>query len=658
MEYTQKMNDNIMIGTAVLSALSEKKHTDSIDLMLPIVKYAIQDKYSIGDEVSAELVCDYIQTEFAFQELPLAIINKAMNRLCKKSECLSYNNKKFVFSGDVSSDYSNIKNKRIRANMLIDSITQQLTLYINDRITFKQFSNEDTKKALFNFLDKYGLSTLQDSLIEPNIAKSEHINRIIGDFVLDENKKNSNVFNDLIELIKGIFISKAFYLQTNNDNFFKARLHNTTIILDAPVLLSILGLKTNGENRIAKEFLQSIPVGVNLNYFPHNLQELEFIINNYKNQRILGGKFSHTLEYFDETFASIEDIDEFCIQINKKLRDLKITEYSKDIPINVEHNIDVESLSTELKDKIPSYKTKESALDNDLKTISYINRIRNGHSAATIEDCKAILITNNKNLVRVVNGFKSNISTVAYAMTITDFTILMWLKSGKKNDDVPKQLLVANAIAATEEITENLMESILAKIKKYEDEGCFDSENVGLILENIYCRRELADICNGDPDELTPDKISIVQKRYEDRIRKEAGYDTQRLQNELQLEKRSRVNAEQNEKQLKSDLINKATTKATKYKNITNILLFTLVGIIIIGVAIFGIVACCYQGINGKVSVWGIIALAFSILGVLDFLVSKFRLIIKLIRKISNTIYSRVYDKKISEYFNSNGQDN
>ena len=172
-----------------------------------------------------------------------------------------------LYSGELI--HSKIKDKRTHAFMLVDAIVKKLTPYLNSK-SFKSYTDEDSKRVLFNFLDKYGLSTIDNSLIDSQISKFENTNRIVGSFILEECESNSETFNKLIELIKGVFLSKAIYLQTNNENIFKARMKDTVIILDAPLMLSILGLKTEGENRVAQEFLQVLPSEVKLHYFQHN----------------------------------------------------------------------------------------------------------------------------------------------------------------------------------------------------------------------------------------------------------------------------------------------------------------------------------------------------------------------------------------------------
>ena len=640
------MNENMKIGTAILSMYSDKKQSDSIDLMLPFVKFTLQEKYTIGDIVSSSEICDYIQKTFAFEDLPIAIIDKSLNRLSKNGGCLTYNKHKYSFTQSVENEHSKLKIKRNQAMTLIDSILKKLTPYLNSKINFKTYSEDEARQFLFNFLDKYGLSTYENKLIEQSISKQEQINRIIGAFVLEEYQENSLVFNNLIELIKGVFISKAVYLQTSNETLFKARMKDAIIILDAPLLLRVLGLKSEGENRKAKEFLQIIPPQVKLHYFQQNFDELENIIRSYKNQRILGGKYTHTLEYFDEKAFSIEDIDNYYIQLEKKLRVLNVSEYTADIPMNSEYFIDEKGLAEHLKEKIPAYNNIEKALENDVTTISYIYRLRKGKKPSSIENCRAIFITNNFNLVKYANSFLNDIQTVGCVMTEIDFTILMWLKNGAKNSKIPKEILVSNALAATEEITDNFMEGVLLKIKKYQEEGLFDEENAGLILENIYLRRELVEKCNGNPEEFSIEILQSVQEKYEQEIIQKAGYNTIKLSNELEVERHKRHEAETEKTTLIDNIKADAKEVAKKGQRLTKIVSTSLIAVLFIFFGGFGIYATIVSGINGKISILGIVAILFSGFGIIDFLYSKLRFALKLSNWLGNKVYDFIYDKK------------
>lgn len=644
------MNENIMIGTAILSTFSDKKQSDSIDLMLPFVKYALHEKYSIGAIVTPAAICDYIKTSFAFDNLPLAIINKAFNRLSKNNGCLTYNNNQYTFSKDVANEHSKIKDKRNHAFMLVDEILKKLTPYLNSK-GFKKYTYEDSKKILFNFLDKYGLSTIDKTLTDFQIFKFENANRMVGSFILEEYKANSEVFNQLIELTKGVFLSKAIYLQTHNENIFTARMKDMVIILDAPLLLCILGLKTTGENRMAKEFLQVLPPQVKLHYFNHNFEELESIIRSYRYQRQQGGNYVRTLEFFDENSSSLDEISYFLLQLDKKLRSLKITEYAIDIPLEEKYLINKKGLEDELKEKIPSYKSNEKALEIDVNTIANIYCLRKGSTSHSIEKCKALFITNNYDLVRVSNNFLSVNQNIGCSMSVIDFTILMWLKNSKKDASVPKDILVANAIAATEEVTENFMEGVLSCIKRYQQDKDFDEESAGLILENIYCRRELVDICNGDPGEITMEKIKSVQDKYEDRIREQAGFDNKELKVKLETEIQARRKAEQSKMDTMNALSAKAKKKAINISQTVYYILSIITTSCIICFGFFGAFACVKQSLINKISAIGIVAVSISLLGLFDFLIAKARYVQKFLKFISNKVYNRIYNKKIKEYY-------
>ena len=112
-------------------------------------------------------------------------------------------------------------------------------------------------------------------------------------------------------------------------------------------------------------------------------------------------------------------------------------------------------------------------------------------------------------------------------------------------------------------------------IKRVEQEdGSFDEETAGLILENIYIRRELVDLCNGDPSELSPEKLQILQTKYEDMIIKKVGFDNKELQVKLESERREKLKIEQEKKLLLSGLRDKAIKKARE--SFEFLLLFSL----------------------------------------------------------------------------------
>lgn len=227
----------------------------------------------------------------------------------------------------------------------------------------------------------------------------------------------------------------------------------------------------------------------------------------------------------------------------------------------------------------------------------------------------------------------------------------MWLKNSRKNSSVPKDILVANAMAATEEVTDNFIDGVLACIKRYQQDGLFDEESAGLLLENIYCRRELVEICNGDPNEITIERIRFVQEKYEDEIRKAAGFDNKQLRTELDSEKQARLKAEQDKLDFMNNLRSKANEKATHKSRIVKRIFLIILSSILFVFGVLGAISCIKQGLAGEVSIWGISGIVVSIWGLFDFLVERSRLILKLSRYIELKTYEKVYERKIKEYY-------
>ena len=221
-----------------------------------------------------------------------------------------------------------------------------------------------------------------------------------------------------------------------------------------------------------------------------------------------------------------------------------------------------------------------------------------------------------------------------------DLSVIFWLKNSKSSNNIPKDLLVANALAATEEVTDIFMEGVIRKIQRFEEEGSFDEENAGLILENIFCRRELMNDCDGDSENLTVEKLKSVQEKYEETIINAAGINNKALQKELAIARDEISKAEKEKSTIVENLKNKSRDKAKKISAFAYYTVKFGIFLIFVGLFAFGIVACILDGIEGDISIWGVVSLFFAILGIVDFWLEKYNLI----KRIASLIKHRIYD--------------
>lgn len=104
---------------------------------------------------------------------------------------------------------------------------------------------------------------------------------------------------------------------------------------------------------------------------------------------------SQTIEFFDENEYGIEDVKDYMIKIESYLSSLGFAEWEDTLSTEVksEEVFDEEGLKKHLKENIPSYSSGSSdkMLENDIKSLYYIKRLRKGKTVNSIENAKLFL---------------------------------------------------------------------------------------------------------------------------------------------------------------------------------------------------------------------------------------------------------------------------
>lgn len=120
---------------------------------------------------------------------------------------------------------------------------------------------------------------------------------------MKEHESKSVLFDYLVELVKGYFVTTALYLQAENPNATTASFSDVTFFLDTRLLLALLGYKTEAENNSVQKMVASLKKnGAKLACFSYNISEVNNILEAYKLSTISNSRrpSSYTLEFFDE----------------------------------------------------------------------------------------------------------------------------------------------------------------------------------------------------------------------------------------------------------------------------------------------------------------------------------------------------------------------
>lgn len=636
-------NSNTLIGTAMLTAIWDQTHKDNLELLKPFIIYLIGKSTNIQDEINISQIIKEMDEEFGFPNIPKAVIIKIFNRMKK---ILLRKNKKFYLIKDLSKEVKEfVENKnqiRYESDKVINNLMEYLKKCHNN---FEKITMDETKKLLNVFLEKNGFITIENIENLKNVGeyKTDQANYYIAKFILNENEKNTRIFEGIYKIVCGFMLANTIYIQVENDN--KASLKNLDCYLDTPLILSILELKTEEQNNSAKLLVDLLEKKqAKIKCFEHNYKEVYSIIYAYKENI---GKFKEkTLEGLDVKKYTYTDVERLLDNLKNILKKKHIEIEEK--PSYDDYNIVIdeqgleEFLKEKYKDKIEK---KEKVLGPDIDSISAISRLRKGKNVTKLEESKAIFVTTNYDLIKYSNLFlnKSEFGEISYSISDIELTTILWLKTFKTNPDLPKFKLIENARLSLEPNSQ-IMERFKDVIEKMKEEELInDTDVLENLKTNIYYKTELMEKIQGDGDNLTDDIVrGIIDKKTEN-LQIELDVAKEKI---IQLEKEKEVNENKRKisrKMIEEECKNKAH-KISKW-------LGKILRILIYAIFLLLLSYCCYityiDIIEGQenISVSTIMLFIIAITGIIDMSCSKMNFIIKFLKKNQNNVQEYFYNK-------------
>lgn len=260
------MNRNTIISLAMLYALWQSNRQDLLDLIRPFVLYAVGNTAKINTEIDIALVCDYMEKEFGYRSIQVAVINRILSREAsskgqKDHRCIERKNKQFILIKSLSNEIDDFSAKRTTCKGHSDAVTSALTNFLNDKQVCKRtnYTQAEAERLLLSFFERQGGSiVLSVEDLRQLKARSNEIDFFIARFILAEYERKTVLFDYLVELVKGYFVTTALYLQAENPNATTASFSDVTFFLDTRLLLAYLGYKTEEENSSVQKMVESL----------------------------------------------------------------------------------------------------------------------------------------------------------------------------------------------------------------------------------------------------------------------------------------------------------------------------------------------------------------------------------------------------------------
>lgn len=534
-------NNNALISVAMLSAFLDNQK-DYLDMISPFVLNEL--KGHIGDKIDEKAIQEKMRAEYGFEDIPIHVIDKILNR-ASKGETATVKREKGKFYIISPVDNKKFIQNRKKMDSLIKQVLAALKEYwtANTKIDIGKAEN-----VLITFLETYGYTVKDniDNLGNLTISKDRN-NYLVARFILDEYKNKTQIFENILEIIKGFFVYKSIYFfSTEQKKDIKSKLKGTEVYFDTKLLIYALGYNREEDKRATSELIDLIREnnGV-VRTFPQHRDEVAGIMTKYAKDPLSRGMLS--LEYFRKNNYDMANILRLRDSLDKNLLEIKIEVKEPPLYGNITDSriyddsfLDLSKLKKSLKENVGYSSEDSNSLQNDVDAISDISRIRGKSHRCGIEKCNAIFATRNNRLVTTVyNEYRERFERGEINFLINDIelTAMLWLKSYDKKNDIPELTLLEAAYAACE-LTQPVLCSFEQKLQMLENENKIDRDSALLMRTERCSSEELLRITQNDPSLVTEEAVLRIRENIEKQIREPFNKENKKLREELENEKK------------------------------------------------------------------------------------------------------------------------
>lgn len=647
---------NVLTNSAILTAIWDETKKDNLELIKPFVEFLIGENCIVGDKIDNSYIIKQMEEKFSFVEFPETILTKVYGRL---KGVVEKKDKEYYLKKDISSACEKFKDRQLKLKEESEKVIIALKEYLKKANTrLKNIDNQGVMALLTIFLEKTGFVTIENVRefeTKENYKKDQN-NFYIAKFIIEEFEKETVISKYIEKIISGFMLANAIYMQIESSN--TETLKKVDIYLDAPLLLNILNLKTNSQNESGNLLMQLLKdKNANIHCFVHNYNEVLSIMESYKNNR--KGLKEKTLERWDLEGYTESDVERNINQLKLMLnsRGIEVVETPEYVKKEDEYSgiIDERGLIDFLIENYAYNKEKaEGVIERDVKSIASIERIREGKKCNKIEDCKAVFVTTNYNLVNYTEKCLGNkrYEEIGPLITDVDLITVLWLKSFKSNPDLPKLKLIENARASLE-LTSTMIKRVKDVIEKMEKEGIINQADIvsGNIQELNYYRKEIMEQIDGDEENINEEVILGVIDKDNIKLKQELDMKKEEIKQILGENQKAQKEKEEIIHNIKENCKRKASS-------ITKCLKMTyLISSGIILLAIF--VGSIYVIYVNNMSIQGITIIAFiglllDVLGITATFVPKYSKIKKYvfnrIDRLQEKIYLSLIERKKKDF--------
>lgn len=336
---------------------------------------------------------------------------------------------------------------------------------------------------------------------------------VVSDFIAEVARADPQGYEAIVAAAKGTMLAAA--IQIPNLEKIESKFAHTTLYLDAPLLLQLVGLEgPEGQSAVTEVLRVARMAEAKVACFEHSVDEAEGVIRGNAEARRRPRKVPARVTGI-QAWAVKSNLDHHDLLIEAEKFRTKVAQQRIAIHQRPDHNPRIEVSEDELREALKraiTYRAEEPML-RDLDSLVAIHHIRGGCNTAAIETCRAVLITDNEAVARVARTFFSREGHQwPVATSMSDLATILYLKAPQEASTLPSLLLVAEAYSGLEP-GPALWTRFMTIVERQEAKGQVTAEDIALLCHSQESRRFLMEASLGRPDKVTEESVSEILDR-------------------------------------------------------------------------------------------------------------------------------------------------
>ncbi len=441
-------------------------------------------------------------------------------------------------------EFSKIQDDALRA---YDGFIKEFLSYCSSEFG-EQLTEQEAEDTIKFYLNEkeFWLSFRQmqdDTLITSSQAIPRSREIYVPSFIKHIHDCHSPLFGDWERITTGHMLANfVFHPDPGN---IERRFRNTAIYLDTPLLIFALGYAGEPRKAPIDELMSLLrSSGAELKCFTHTLDEVYGILDAcvYRmkdNQNAESyGPSTESIEYFIENGYTASDVERFAARIEEDLGLLGIRCENKPDYSHDKHPFVIDELQLEksLRENI-GYRN-EKALVRDIASVAAISRLRRGNQPRILEECRALFVTTNYNLVKCANAVSMDAPlqfSIGVCITDYELTNLLWIKKPLMAPALPRKRIVADYYAALRP-SDSLLREYYKEVERLKNTNSVNEEDYYILRYAQEAKHGLMKATHGQIEAFSEGTVPEVLQYAQDRIKSDI---QEKLTKETQLRESS-----------------------------------------------------------------------------------------------------------------------